>query len=355
VPHSSFPDLKAHIGVPICLVAVKPFIETRVARFLSLGLALAVVLAAAVGARANRHSSADQAAQTMNCVYSALSERVLAKFDAVTGGRSDCVVVFANTMSSWADWERPWFLNHQRDSDWAGWATAAGQRRTLVITLSMFPPGLHQSHWRRAGAEGRFDAHARALAQNLVAAGLGASVIRLGAEMNGDWNADNVGTTPSEFRLWVRAWRHEVLAMKSVPGAAFRFDWNVNAAVRPIPLARIYPGNDVVDIVGVDAYDQGVPGRHDRWSTIYRRPLGIADVLRFARGHGKPLSIPEWGLSPAKLGLGGGDDPSYVRGIASVVAHNRVAYQAYFYKGAFAAELDSGRASLRAYRRYFAR
>ena len=143
--------------------------------------------------------------------------------------------------------------------------------------------------------------------------------------------------------------------MKSVPGARFRFDWNVNAAVRPIPLARIYPGNDVVDIVGVDAYDQGVLGRHDRWTTIYRRPLGIADVLQFARRHRKPLSIPEWGLSPANVGLGGGDDPSYIKGIASIVAHNRVAYQAYFYKGPFASQLDSSRASLTEYRRYFGR
>ena len=141
--------------------------------------------------------------------------------------------------------------------------------------------------------------------------------------------------------------------MRSVPGAHFRFDWNVNAAVRPIPLASIYPGDDVVDIVGIDAYDQGVAATRNRWHEIYDRPLGIRDVLRFAKAHHKPLSIPEWGIAPRSVGSGGGNDPSYIRGIANVVRHNRVAYEAYFYKGPFAAELDASPASLRAYRRYF--
>jgi hypothetical protein len=288
-----------------------------------------------------------------NCVYSALSEATLARFDALTRQHSSCVVVYANTMKTWAEWERPWFLNRQRDASWAAWATAPGTRRRLVITMSMFPPGLRHTRWRRAGARGRFDGDARTLARNLVAAGLGDSVIRLGAEMNGDWNPDNVGHSRADFHRWVRFWRHEVLAMRSVPGAAFKFDWNVNAAVRPIPLEAIYPGDDVVDIVGVDAYDQGVaPGPH-RWARLYGRHLGIRDVLRFARRHGKPLSIPEWGLAPTNVGLGGGDDPSYIRGIARIVQRDRVAYQAYFYKGQFAAQLDRSPASMNAYRRDF--
>lgn len=316
-------------------------------------LAMAVALVAGPSTAASARAKRAAPHRAMTCAYTSHSEAALARFDALARKRARCAVVFANTATTWADWERPWFLNHQRDADWAAWASAPGQRRRLVITISMLPPTLAGRNWRREAARGRFDGHAQALARNLVAAGLGRSVIRLGAEMNGDWNPDNVGHTPRDFRLWTRAWRHEVLAMRSVRGARFRFDWNVNAAVRPIPLASIYPGDDVVDIVGVDAYDQGVSARRDRWREIYGRPLGIRAVLRFAKAHHKPLSIPEWGLAPRSVGSGGGDDPSYIRGIANVVRHNRVAYEAYFYKGPFAAQLDKSPASLRAYRRYF--
>jgi beta-mannanase len=143
--------------------------------------------------------------------------------------------------------------------------------------------------------------------------------------------------------------------MRSVPGARFRFDWTVNAAVRPLPLARIYPGDDAVDIVGVDAYDSGVPRGRPRWRTIYRRRGGIRDVARFARRHGKPLSIPEWGVGPRDRRQAGGDDPAYVRGIAAVVRRERVAYQGYFFRYGWARQLHRGSRSLAAYVRAFGR
>jgi beta-mannanase len=142
--------------------------------------------------------------------------------------------------------------------------------------------------------------------------------------------------------------------MRSVRGAAFRFDWCINARWRPIPLADFYPGNDVVDYVGIDAYDSAVGPGIDRWSAIYNRPDGIHDVLRFAAAHGKPMSFPEWGLwKPGGDTLGGGDDPDYVNGIARIVRQNQVAYQSYFYKYDSATLLASSPFSLAAYRRHF--
>jgi beta-mannanase len=152
---------------------------------------------------------------------------------------------------------------------------------------------------------------------------------------------------------WAVFWRRTVQAMRSVPGAHFQFDWTVNAAVRPIPLSDFYPGNASVDIVGIDAYDQGVAVGQPRWDTIYNRPDGIADVLDFANAHGKPLSIPEWGLSAPGLGSGGGDDPSYVNGIGNLVRDNNVAYQSYFFTDQFATQLLLDWRSLHAYRGYF--
>jgi hypothetical protein len=66
------------------------------------------------------------------------------------------------------------------------------------------------------------------------------------------------------------------------------------------------------------------------------------------------VSIPEWGLTPADARyLGGGDDPTYVNNLASVVRNNPVAYQSYFYDGQSRQVLDSSPLSLDAYRRHF--
>jgi beta-mannanase len=124
--------------------------------------------------------------------------------------------------------------------------------------------------------------------------------------------------------------------------------------VRPIPLAQWYPGDDVVDIVGVDAYDVGVPGGQPRWATIYGRRGGVRDVVRFATAHHKPLSIPEWGVGPAGAKGSGGDDPEYVRGIERVLRDNRIAYQSYFFNAEWAQQLTAGPRSLAVYRRMLA-
>ena len=289
----------------------------------------------------------------LDCIYTALSQSILASFSQKVNHDFNCVEVYNDGAANWADWEHPWFLDHQRDADWTTWATQPGTDRTLVIAQSLFPGSLlRATDWRTPGAAGAFDGHARALAANLVAAGLGGSIIRLAPEMNGDWNADSIGSSASDWQLWVQFWRHTVLAMRSVAGAHFRFDWNFNAHVNPVPLASFYPGDDVVDIVGIDAYDAGVSGS-DRWSSLYNQTDGIGAAVNFAAAHGKPLSIPEWGLDPTDYASGGGDDPAYMRGIAGVVANNNVAYQSYFYNHQIATTLDASPLSFAVYRQFF--
>ena len=68
--------------------------------------------------------------------------------------------------------------------------------------------------------------------------------------------------------------------MRSVPGAHFFFDWNVNAGYRNIPLASYYPGDSVVDVIGIDIYDSGMPGHPRdpavRWARLNSEPGGLA-------------------------------------------------------------------------------
>jgi beta-mannanase len=208
------------------------------------------------------------------------------------------------------------------------------------------------------GASGAYDGYAVELAQNLVKDGLGDSIIRLGHEANGTWYKDSLGSTQADYNAWRTYWARIVTAMRSVPGADFQFDWTISEGYRPIPLADWYPGTNVVDIIGIDAYDSQ-PGQHTyasqaaQWNAVYSESEGVADVIAFAEANGKPLSIPEWGLVSPSNG-GAGDNPAYVDGIASVVKHDLVRYQSYFNRTSGGVlPLQTLTASLAAYRSHF--
>ena len=119
--------------------------------------------------------------------------------------------------------------------------------------------------------------------------------------------------------------------MRSVPGAHFRFDWCVNYPVRNLPLRTFYPGDQYVDIIGLDAYDAGVTAQRNRFLRLWSRPGGIRSLTEFATLHDKPMSLPEWGLVPRGAAEGGGDDPAYVIGIAHLIQTHDVAYSCYWF------------------------
>jgi len=325
--------------------AVSGIVSTLAALSLALGCSAARADAALIGGNSKTP-----------CVYSAHSIATLNAFSEMVGRQIDCAMVYNNSSTTWQQWETPWFINYyDPDNDWSQWATAPGTNRQLVITQNLIPSDIEGTEWLDAGAAGDYTAYARTLAQNLVNAGLGDSIIRLSPEANGTWNSDSLGTTPAQWALWDQFWRQTVLAMRSVPGANFKFDWCIAALYRALPLSEIYPGSDVVDIIGIDAYDTGNIGNTAaaRWNEALNGPDGIQAVVNFAAAQGKPISIPEWGVSPVDQSEGFGDDPTFVDGIASVVRDNPTAYQSYFYKYGYATQLGPGTQSLAAYQQHF--
>ena len=202
----------------------------------------------------------------------------------------------------------------------------------MVYALPMFPDscGISRAACWNAGAAGNYDSYFSQIARNLVNNGQGNAILRLGWEFNVPhgyaWYAG--GYAPQ----FVRYWRDIVTAMRAVPGADFTFDWNPNIGGTLSDLASYYPGSAYVGALGLDVYDmawQAYPGPQAVWQQDLTEADGLNWLVSFGAAHGKPLSLPEWGLGvttrPVGRGnVGGGDDPYFVDQIAGFIADNDV-------------------------------
>ena len=172
-----------------------------------------------------------------------------------------------------------------------------------------------------AAAAGADDRQFYQLGELLVRDGLSSSIINLSREMNGWWYEWSVWHAPSsELDAFIRAWRHVVTAMRSVPGEHFKFLWTIYP--KGATVAECWPGSAYVDYVGTDIFDwYGGPGEtypHTasgaldwalHWQqTLTATPGGLNWIARFSRLTGKPIIIPEWGLDFHTFG---GQDDTY--------------------------------------------
>jgi hypothetical protein len=127
-----------------------------------------------------------------------------------------------------------------------------------------------------------------------------------------------------------------VTALRSVPGQQFRFDWSVSLGAAAMAAEGAYPGDAYVDYVGVDVYDwrwgDSDIGAAARWQWIVWQDFGLGWVADFAAEHGKPVTVPEWGVAADSVmeNGGGGDDPLFVSNMMSWLRANNVAYESYF-------------------------
>ncbi|MET3984017.1 hypothetical protein ABIC27_001884 [Streptomyces sp. PvR034] len=190
--------------------------------------------------------------------------------------------------------------------DWATWRRAE-KDRMFVLNVPMQErnegriPDHQVARLIRAGADGDFDGHFKKLAERLVSLGVPDTVVVLGWEMNGTTYTHRCGPDPERWKAY---WKRIVTAMRSVPGQEFQFDFAPNRGTDAIGWTKCYPGDDVVDIIGMDSYDQG-PGT--TFDDQVSQPYGLQQHVDFAKAHGKRISYPEWGLFRR------GDNPEYVR------------------------------------------
>ncbi|MEV0171944.1 glycosyl hydrolase [Streptomyces sp. NPDC050803] len=189
---------------------------------------------------------------------------------------------------------------------WADWRREQDDRM-LVLNVPMLERNedhVSDAEVRlllRRGAAGYFDHHYRALAERLVELQVPDTVIVLGWEMNGITYTHRCGPDPE---AWKKYWNRIVTTMRSVPGQEFRFDFTPTRGRDAVPWTQCYPGDDTVDVIGMDSYDQP---RGMAFDEQVKEPYGLQEHVDFAKSHGKPISYPEWGL------FRNGDNAEYMR------------------------------------------
>ncbi|GAA1427349.1 hypothetical protein GCM10009616_04300 [Microlunatus lacustris] len=190
-------------------------------------------------------------------------------------------------------------------------------------------------------ARGDQDAVWTEVARKLVDNGRGDSIIRVGWESNlPDWPWQASAESADEYQA---AFRRIVTTMRSTaPDLVFEFGVACGSGLpgtkdRLAALTEVYPGDDVVDLIGCDTYDwyDTQASSAADWQDVLlpAKGPGIQDVVDFARQRGKGASFAEWGLAKKAIrSNGGGDNPYYVEAMYNFFNANRdvVVFECYF-------------------------
>ncbi len=240
-------------------------------------------------------------------------------------------------------------IEFAENSDWThmlnsiGWGLSCWSSTPYRIAQSV--PMLMSTGTLADGAQGAYDAQFVALGDLLVAKGYSDAYLRIGWEMNGDWYRWAAAQDPTN---WKRYFQRIVLAMRSVKGQHFKIIWNPAIGQQQIGSDQIYPGDDYVDVIGLDVYNQSWnPADTDpatRWANLVEQPYGLDWLKTFAGQHKKPIALPEWGTGTRPDGHGFGDDPMFIDNMAIWIADNNVVMQGYwdYNAGDYNADFEEG-------------
>ena len=212
---------------------------------------------------------------------------------------------------------------------WAVKCWEVSGQKEVVYALPMLPP--NRSAKLSEGAAGKFDDLFTKYGDQLVKRGYGKSVIRIGWEFNAPWFAWDASKDPAS---WITYWRRIVSALRNVKGADFKFDWNPAAAAKGFNAELAYPGDDYVDIIGLDFYNMPIANADNSTDGRWQARMGMQHGLKwhrdFARSRGKPMSLPEWGTGAHKKWGGSPDDPVFIDRIAAWLEENSFVYHNYW-------------------------
>jgi beta-mannanase len=194
--------------------------------------------------------------------------------------------------------------------------TAAG-----AVPVITWEPWLWRTDVAEAGpavagiASGAHDDHLHAWAEGLAASGMPV-YLRFAHEFNGDWYpwCPARGTAPEQY---VAAWRHLHDVFGRAGAANVRWIWSPDAAAQTdVPLRAWYPGDDYVDVVGIDGYNWGTTRPWSVWtSAVDIFEPAVAEIRGVTD---RPMMVAEVGCAEV-----GGDKADWITAFVEWVAAQR--------------------------------
>jgi beta-mannanase len=191
--------------------------------------------------------------------------------------------------------------NKTFDDGQLGYLKSSG--KTIQFAWEPWNPeqGMSQSEdYLKGITSGTYDGYIRQTAQSVKAYG-GPVNLRFGHEMNGDWYP--WGKRPADY---VAAYRyiHTLFQQEGVTNV--RWMWCVNITETPQELTAYYPGNDVVDVVGIDGFNFGTTQNYGGWRSFAN--LFGPTYTYVAKTYPKPIIIAETASAEQ-----GGDKAAWVK------------------------------------------
>ena len=241
----------------------------------------------------------------------------LPRFQAVTGQKLAGVTDFLS-QNSWAEMQSG-----------AAWAIGCWQGQGLRLSLGV--PMVTKGGSLAEAASGAYDDQFRKIGALLVAKGFSGAFLRIGWEFNGGWYPWKANGDPIAFTA---AFRHIVGVFRAVPGQHFSIVWNPSTGAGTVPADQLWPGNDVVDLVGIDVYNQSWRAQDRdpavRWQGYLTTNYGLNWAASFAAAHHKRIVVPEWGTGTRPDGHGWGDDPLFIHNMTAWMRAHNVLYHGYW-------------------------
>ncbi len=260
------------------------------------GATLCVLGASLMHRQTAAAGTAGRNGRVLNSAFAGNSEAGLTAFEAFLGVKTDAIQIHAGR-GGIADYTGS--LDYMLRQPQIGQDTA----HIPIFTLPMFcdPKVGYGSESLSAVASGLYDTLWSANAATISAQRPGDQVIyvRFGEEFNGDWLPWKAGGQPGAF---ISAWRRMQAIFKAADHR-FRFEWcpafDQDGAPWHMNTAACYPGDDVVDVIGMDAYWDIAAGHNAdpviAFDQMRESTYGLRWHQAFASQHGKPTAYHEWG------------------------------------------------------------
>jgi hypothetical protein len=223
----------------------------------------------------------------------------------------------------------------------AGWTlgTWRSQKPHELNVLYSVPLSTQQDRSLAHVAAGQYDAQYKKLA-TMLANAFPEAIVRIGWEFNGDWYPWAAKGHSDDY---VSAFRR-VAAIFKAASPGFRINWCPAEGYQQFPAEQAYPGDDVVDQIGLDVYDADWTGTNQdpvaRWKKLVNEDHGLSWHMRFAGKHHKPMAYPEWATGGHRTG----DNPYFIEQMKNWMDAHDVALQAYWDSdSAYTGRLSAGK------------